>query len=77
MSQKQKPKLPLPSYVVLQKMIWNKRKFWPPRIVKGVLEYDIVSLPSWAADVFNHTGCITNEEKFRKGMLVHPDSIKI
>jgi len=70
-------KIPESRFIVLQKMIWNKKKFWPPRMVKGVLEFDVISLPSWAADVFNYTGCITEEKKFRKGTLVHPDSIKV
>jgi len=74
----QKPKLPLPKYIVLKKMIVNGRRFWPPRIVAlGRLEYDVVGLPADKAAIWNHTGCITNYEKFHKGTLVHPDSIKV
>lgn len=73
----QKPKLPLPKFIVLQKMKRNGKKYWPPRLVNGLIEYDMIQMSAAEAQIWNHVGCITDEEKFRKGMLVHPDSIKI
>ena len=73
-------KIPEPRFIVLQKMLWDKRKYYPPRVhpISGRLVFDIIQLPAWAAEVFNHTGCICDMEKFdKKGMLVHPDSIKV
>ena len=73
----QKPKLPLPKYIVLKKMKEYGKRYWPPRIVaRGRLDYDVIQLPADKAAIWNHCGCITDFEKFRKGMLVHPDSIK-
>ncbi len=45
-------------------------------MVKGVLEYDTVQLQGWEADLWNHAGTITDELKFRKGMLIHPDDMR-
>ena len=74
----QKPKLPLPKYIVLKKMIVGGKRFFPPRIGnRGKLEIDTVALPADKAAIWNHCGSICNFEKFRKGMLVHPDSIKV
>ena len=53
------------------------KKFWPPRLVNGQIEYDTIRLPADKAQIWNYVGCITDEETFRKGMLVHPDSIKV
>ena len=69
-------KLPQPRFVVLKKMIHDKKKYYPPRIVNGKLEYDTVQLQGWEADLWNHAGTITDEPKFRKGMLVHPDDMR-
>ena len=68
----------LEKFIVLKKMIWNKRKFYPPRINKitGKLEYDTIALSTLHAEMWNHAGTITNEEKFRKGLLVHPDDFR-
>lgn len=78
MSQQRKARLPLPKYIVLKKMQRNGKKFWPPRMNdSGKLEYDMIQMPAAEAQLWNHVGCITDEEKFRKGMLVHPDSIKV
>jgi len=56
----------------------NGKKFWPPRLNDhGELEYDTIQMPAAEAQIWNHVGCITDEEKFLNGTLVHPDSIRI
>jgi len=59
-------------------MLRNGKKYWPPRINKstGKLEYDTIPLPTVEAEMWNHAGCITNQEKFRKGQLIHPDDFR-
>ena len=72
-----KAKLPLPSYIVIKKMKEYGKLFFPPRIVaRGKLEFVTIRLPADKAAIWNHCGCVCDYEKFRKGMLVHPDSIK-
>jgi len=55
----------------------NGRKYYPPRLKNDRLEYDTIQMPAAEAQIWNHVGCITDEEKFRNGTLVHPDSIKV
>ena len=57
-------------------MIHDKKKYYPPRIVNGVIKYDTVQLQAWEAQIWNHAGTITDEIKFRKGMLIHPDDMR-
>jgi len=68
----------LEKFIVLKPMIWNKRKYYPPRINEstGELEYDIIALSTVHAEMWNHAGTIVNEEKFRKGQLIHPDDFR-
>ena len=45
-------------------------------MINGKLEYDTVQLPMFEAELWNHAGTITDEIKFRKGMLIHPDDTR-
>ena len=54
-------------FLVLQKMIWNKRKYYPyPH------RDCIVILPAWAAEQFYYAGVITDDLKCVNGKIVHP-----
>lgn len=75
-NQNPKIKAPEPKYIVLKKIKRHGRKYYPPRIhpISGCIEYDIIQLPAWEAQVWNHAGCICDMERFnKKGLLVHPD----
>jgi len=69
-------KLPRPLFIVLKKMIHGGVKYYPPRMVKGSLEFDTVRMHQVEAKIWNHAGCIAEERKIRKGMLVHPDDTR-
>lgn len=60
---------------MLKKMLWQKKKYYPPRAnpADGIIEYDMVSLPGWAATHFFFAGVVTDDLPIlHKGKTYHP-----